>query len=88
LTVNGGTFSYNSTATTAALGGTSNLITLGGGTLNYTGASGSSVSITNTNMSLTAGTTSTLNNAAGNVTVSAIIAGSGNLTKSGPGFKT
>jgi autotransporter-associated beta strand protein len=88
LTVNGGTFSYNSTATTAALGGTSNLITLGGGTLNYTGASGSSVSITNTNMSLTAGTTSTLNNAAGNVTVSAIIGGSGNLTKSGAGTLT
>ena len=80
LTVNGGNFSYNATA---ALGTGS--ITLGGGTLNYTGASGSSVSTTNTNMALTAGTTSTLNNANGTVSISAIIAGSGNLTKSGPG---
>jgi autotransporter-associated beta strand protein len=85
LTVNGGVFSYNAAA---ALGSTSNLITLGGGTLNYTGASGSSVSTTNTNMSLTDGTTSTLNNANGTVTISAAIAGSGNLIKSGAGTLT
>jgi fibronectin-binding autotransporter adhesin len=83
LTVNGGTFSYNSTATTAALG--SGSITLGGGTLNYTGSS--SVTIAN-NATLTAGTTSTLNNANGTVTISATIAGSGNLTKSGAGTLT
>ena len=82
LTVNQGVFSWNDIK---GLGSTSNLITLGGGTLNYTGASGSSVSTTNTNMALTAGTTSTLNNANGTVTISAIIGGSGNLTKSGAG---
>jgi autotransporter-associated beta strand protein len=85
LTVNQGVFSWNDIK---GLGSASNLITLGGGTLNYTGASGSSVSTTNTNMSLTAGTTSTLNNANGTVTISAIIAGSGNLTKTGAGTLT
>ncbi len=80
LTVNGGTFSYNSTATTAALG--MGNITLGGGTLNYAGSTARS--ITN-NITLTAGTSSTLNNANSTITVSGSIGGSGNLTKSGAG---
>ena len=87
LTVNGGTFSYNSTATTAALGNSTagGTITLGGGTLNYTGSTAQS--ITN-NITLTGETTSTLNNANSTITVSGTISGSGNLTKSGAGTLT
>jgi autotransporter-associated beta strand protein len=80
LTVNGGTLTYSSTATTAGLGGGD--ITLGGGTLNY--SSNGSVTINRT-IALTDATSSTLNNAAGTVTVSSVISGSGNLTKSGAG---
>ena len=84
LTVNGGTLSYNATA---VLGNSTagSAITLGGGTLNYTGSS--SVTIAN-NATLTAGTSSALNNAAGTVTVSGTIGGSGNLSKSGAGTLT
>jgi len=84
LTVNGGTLSYSNTA---ALGNSADgsAITFGGGTLNYTGSS--SVTIAN-NATLTAATTSTLNNAAGNVTVSGTIGGTGSLTKSGAGNLT
>jgi autotransporter-associated beta strand protein len=80
LTVNGGTLTYNSTATIAGLG--SSNITLGGGTLNY--ASNGSGTINRT-VALTDATTSTLKNEAGTITVSSIISGSGSLTKSGAG---
>jgi autotransporter-associated beta strand protein len=84
LTVNGGTFSYNSTAATAALGNSTagGTITLGGGTLNYTGSTDRSIS---NNITLTAATSSTLNNANSTITVSGTIGGSGNITKGGAG---
>jgi autotransporter-associated beta strand protein len=87
LTVNGGTFSYNSTAATAALGNSTagGTITLGGGTLNYTGSTAQSIS---NNITLTAATTSTLNNANSNITVSGTISGTGNITKGGAGTLT
>jgi autotransporter-associated beta strand protein len=77
LTVNEGTLAYTNAA---ALG--SGSLVLGGGTLSYAGSSSVTVS---KNITLTDATSSTLANAAGNLTYSGAISGSGSIVKSGAG---
>jgi autotransporter-associated beta strand protein len=84
LTVNGGTFAYtNQMTNTAALG--SGTLVLGGGSLSYAGSSAVTVS---KNITLSDASSSTLNNAAGTLTYSGVISGSGSLIKSGAGNAT